>query len=120
MSSSSHPSWFRLDTGILDSPKIRLAIDLGGQAVFALYVQGIAYSTQHLTSGFVPHEMPRRWGMRPKQCEALELAGLWHPTPLDPGDGWLIHDYSEYNPTKEVWERVSERKRRAARKRWDP
>ena len=115
----SRPQWFKLDVDLFDNPKVLRAIEQGGPDALLLHIQGIAYSTKHLSSGFVPKPMPARWGGKPRHTLALEAAQLWFPTPLDPGDGWLINDFDHYNPTKYKWESVSEARRKAAKGRWD-
>lgn len=115
---SSKPPWFRVDTETFDNPKVIRAVQLGGHAALVLWLQGIAYSTRHLTDGWVPLPMPHKWGHRDKQTSALVTVGLWHPVEITDDGGWLINDYTDYQPTRQEWEAKTEQRRSAARKRW--
>lgn len=117
--SASKPHWFRVDVNVFTNPKIRRAIDAGGWPAFGLWLEGLAYSTQHLTDGWIPQPMPQRWGHKPRSIQTLIDTGLWFEVPITGDGGWLICSYEEYQPTRSTWENVSEKKRIAARRRWD-
>lgn len=89
-------AWVRLDDGFPDHPKIDAA---GGDAAW-LHVCGIAYCARNLTDGFVafgrvPKLSDRKGSL--KLATQLVEVGLWEETE----GGYLIHDYLDYNPTKE-------------------
>ena len=116
--SASKPRWIRLDVNVLDNPKVISAIGHGGHQAFTLWVQGLAYSAQHLTDGWVPKAMPARWGHKPRQTDALVAAELWWEVPLNGDSGWLINDFDQYQPTRQDWESKSEKRRQAAMRSW--
>lgn len=101
--------WTRLDDGFCSNPKI---LGLSNEA-FRLYVVSLNWSVAQLTDGHVvpqvvgmglPHSSQR--GHRAAAAELLE-AGLWREN----GNGWVIHDFHEYQETKDV---VKERRGRWA------
>lgn len=101
-------AWAKLDDSVDTHPKVRRA----GNEAFGLHCRAIAYSTGQLTDGHIDPEWVReRAGSRAKRLvDALVGAGLWEAN----GDGWLIHDYLDHNPSRaQVLERrraESERK----------
>lgn len=120
--SARRPDWFRLDTDLFDNPKImRAAIDGGDQALM-LWIRGLAYSTKHLTDGWVPLPLPKQWGYRQRHVDALTTHVLWIPLEITDDGGWLINDYRDYQPTRAEWEALGEKRstaaRAAARARW--
>lgn len=114
--------WFRLDDSFHSHPKV---IAAGNEAV-GLYVRSGTYAAQHLTDGFIPEEIAVLYGAlapgsRPNPrtgkpealAETLVKTKLWHRT----RGGWTIHDYLDYNPSREAVE--NERTQKAERqKRW--
>jgi len=129
--------WVRLDDAILDNHKIAAVGPIG----FALHVAGITHCARNLTDGFVSYGRARtllaaEWteghdkegkgpriqslalvsgmsGMDGQEVIAHTLKmlceiGLWDEVP----HGYLIHDYLDYNPSKE--EVLTERAKKAA------
>lgn len=115
-------SWARLDDEILDNDKIARAGALG----LLLHVAGITWCARNLTDGRIPKQKVQcllnltgiyvdrgndagvpfttatgNGAIDHPMAEqiALHLKGqeLWH----DRGDHWEIHDYLEYNPSRE-------------------
>jgi hypothetical protein len=89
-------AWVKLDDQFPDHPKVVAA----GPAAGWLYVCGLAYCSRYLTDGFIPKDQIRRLadvGSTQKHAEALVAVGLWERTE----GGYLVHDYLEYNPSKE-------------------
>lgn len=115
---ASKPTWFRVDVNVFTNPKITRAIDQAGWAAFGLWQQGIAYSTAHLTDGWIDTPWPRIWGHKPRTITALTDHGLWLEVPITDQGGWFICSYHEYQPTRLEWEAKSERQRLNARRRW--
>ncbi len=106
-------AWVRLDENFAQHPKVVKAGPLG----MAMHVAALCYCNQHLTDGFVPKQIARTlldltglgmglWdgglvgGGHDAEWEMivndLVEAGLWDPE----DDGWVIHDYHDYQPSK--------------------
>lgn len=98
-------SWARLDDGYPWHPKVVGLSD----AAFRLHVTAICYCTGKLTDGLVPAPALRFMGATKKAIAELVMAGLW-----DEADGsYALHDYLEYNPTREEVEAAREQRRAA-------
>lgn len=109
--------WVKVDEAFYDHPKF---LDLDAGAV-GIWLIGLAYSNRYLTSGAIPRRgLARAYPGtdREKHARSLVTAGLWDPTE----DGWVIHDYLTYQPSKaQVEARRNERSesgRRGAARRW--
>jgi hypothetical protein len=91
--------WTRLDDGFCTHPKVAELSHIA----FRLHVFGLNWSVAKEQDGKVsPVVLP--WALpydRPKQRDAavseLEEAGLW----IRNGRGWVIHDFTDYQETKE-------------------
>lgn len=114
--------WVKLDDGFHLNPKITGLSD----RAFRVYVEMLAWSSCNLTDGVLPARIVRdiratdaRTLRRERVHPRAELAraGLWE----EQADGsYLIHDYLEYNPSREqVKERRQAAKERQARRRDD-
>ncbi|MBP8536106.1 hypothetical protein [Streptomyces sp. MK37H] len=112
-------AWSRIDDSLHSHPKIMQV----GNAATGLYVRLISYAGQHLTDGFVPASVARSYGT-PRLLAALCDANLL--AKVDPksnqtsetrpplqGPGYVIHDYLDYNPSRE--QVLAERAKNAAR-----
>lgn len=118
-------TWVRLDDHFDENKKLAAVGPLG----IALWTVGLAYCNRNLTDGVIPWSVARRllaWdflgaaeedGMRRRYSiamtsgmvgdnvdsdfviELLVAAGLWEE--LDNGAGYYVHDYDEYQPSKE-------------------
>jgi hypothetical protein len=107
--------WIRIDDQFADHPKVAAA----GPLAAWLHVCGLCYCGRHLTDGFVPHGAAIHLAAFPHigvstggvpgmfECghdvevdqligELLD-AGLWEPVE----GGYVIHDYLDYNPSRE-------------------
>lgn len=123
-------TWVRLDDGYPEHPKV----DRVGPLAAWLNVCAWAYSARNLTDGFVPAERVNRLAdvKEPgKLAATLVAAGLWEPAGAAcekcadkrgdanavaaAGSGYLVHDYLEYNPSREdvLAERAAAAKRAA-------
>lgn len=102
--------WFRLEDSFYNHPKVNRA----GNAAIGLWVRCGTYSAQYLTDGRIPEDIARLYG-RTRDIEALIAARMWEPN----GDGFLIPDYLQYNPSKKqvLEERAAARQRQAKRRR---
>lgn len=102
-------TWVKLDDAIWSHRKIRAA----GLEATGLFACGIAWCNQNLTDGHIPrHILPMLGDLRRPEQLASKLVevGLWHET----DDGWEVHDFLDYQPSKEQVEsqRASQRDRK--------
>lgn len=101
-------TWFRVDDNFAQHPKVLHA----GNAATGLWVRCGTYSARYLTEGAIPAEIAHNYG-RPREIEALVASQLW----VENGDGFLMPDYLDYNPSAEQIETqraaARERQRRA-------
>lgn len=99
--------WFRLDDSFHSHPKV---IAAGNEAV-GLYVRCGTYAAEHLTDGFLPKDVVLLYGSG-ALAEKLTGVKLWHRA----RGGWTIHDYLDYNPSKQAVDKdrlkAAERQRR--------
>lgn len=121
--------WVRLDDAFYDHPKVQEVGPLG----LALWVTSIAWSNRNLTDGFVPRAKAKTlldwegvaWHMwrgeivgGGEDAEALDVAaalvnaGLW----VEADGGFRIHDYHDYQPSKDEVEAGRRQKQEAGRK----
>jgi hypothetical protein len=91
--------WIKLDDRFLLNPKV---MDAGLHAR-ALYVAGLCYASGELTDGFIPNPAVRKLGVLAdvadpeRAAERLTEVGLWETC----DGGYQIHDFLDWNPTKE-------------------
>ena len=87
--------WFRLDESFPEHPKV---MGLGLRAE-GLFVRGLAYACRVKTDGHIPTAFIRSMPDPDVEAVATSLvaAGLWETTPC----GFLIHDYLDYQPSRE-------------------
>jgi hypothetical protein len=88
-------AWVRLDDGL---PEHRKTLAAGGDAGW-LHVCAIAYCNRNETDGVVPRTIIDRLSDRrtpSRLADRLVAVGLWEVHP----EGWLIHDYLEFQPSK--------------------
>lgn len=112
--------WANFDDAFTEHPKIDALTD----AAFRLHVAGICYSNRHLTDGYIDANRIARLVPRYKRSALQELmhGGLWLPA----DGGYRIHDYLDWNRSKQQIEQERERIRRVrseagkagARARW--
>lgn len=111
-------TWVKLDENMTDHPKLVEAGPLAGW----LYVCGLSYCNRLTTDGFIPEVVLGRLGAFDLEHDVRGLAvglcdvGLWEWD--DDRSGWWVHNYSEYQPTREEVRAKSEQARSAARTRW--
>jgi hypothetical protein len=87
--------WVRLDDRFPTHRKVALLSD----RAFRLYVSALCWSSENLTEGHITErELPLVARIRGPKAIAreLETAGLWDRD----DDGWTVHDYLEYNPSR--------------------
>lgn len=115
-------TWFKVDDGLADHPKL---VELEGGGHFAeavaLWTLAGAWCARNLTDGNVPCNALRRlvpFRYAPA-AEELVRVGLWEKT----DSGWRFHDWHRYQPSKAkvLQDREKIRKRVAAhRAKGDP
>lgn len=99
--------WYRLENDYYEHPKIVNA----GPLAELLFVRSIAYAHKHQTDGFVPRsiayrlagDIAGRYNEQPGNLVAgLVQSSLWIPREGEGVlDGWDIHDYLEYQESKQ-------------------
>lgn len=104
--------WVRLDDEFSENPKIAQLSD----SALALWVVGLAYCNRNLTDGFIPAQV----GMgQLRYCDGhaeqviaeLVAGGFW----VREDGGWTVHDYFDYQPSREDVEALREARREAGR-----
>jgi hypothetical protein len=99
-------TWFKVDDSFHAHPKV-LATDADA---LGLWVVAGAWSSSHLTDGFVPdHALPRLLPGSDDLARKLVTAGLWRKA----RGGYRFHDWNDFNPKRED----VEGERKAARER---
>ncbi|MES9522414.1 hypothetical protein [Streptomyces capoamus] len=100
--------WVKLDDRFPSHRKIALLSD----RAFRLHVSAICWCAENLTDGRITDRelalVAKIRGVK-ATAKALEDAGLWDRIE----DGWEIHDYLDYNPSRE--QVIAERKKNAER-----
>ncbi|MFE2710547.1 hypothetical protein ACFXKI_00800 [Streptomyces mirabilis] len=100
--------WVKLDDRFPSHRKVALLSD----RAFRLHVCAMCWCAENLTDGRIGERelalVTRIRGVK-ATAKQLEDAGLWDRTE----DGWEIHDYLDYNPSREQVQ--AERKKNAAR-----
>lgn len=91
-------SWFRCDDQLADHPKVMALGDLRRPAI-GLWTMCGTYCARHLTDGFVSRQVVAMYADRDlkKLTDALVKAGLFIPV----DGGWQLHDYLDWNPSRE-------------------
>lgn len=107
--------WVRIDDGFYMHPKV---VGLSPAAI-GLHLCGLCYAADNLTDGVIPKAAIDRLTSTKnaktvaRMTAELESAGMW----IDEGTRWRIHDYLEYQPSREKVlaerEKAAERQRKA-------
>lgn len=97
-------TWLKVDDGFYDHPKV----DDAPLSAIGLWVRCGSYTANKLLDGRVSRIVVRRLGGRVSDVDALVASGLWLPT----ADGFVMHDFHDYNPTAEQVRRKREADRR--------
>src|SRR5688572_2573488 len=89
----------RLDDGLIDHDKVEEAgLKLGKQGYFVAlgaFAWGICYSNKKLTDGFIPSRALDKYGLTEAIANAMVSVALWDRAE----DGYVIHDFHDWNPT---------------------
>ena len=104
--------WARVDDGLFSHPKARKAWRC--RPALGLHLLALSYCMKHGTEGrlsteFVEDQLPSPRERR-TVVAALVDCGLWSEN----GDGWIVHDFLDYNPSNADIEarRASDRERK--------
>jgi hypothetical protein len=101
--------WFKVDDSFHAHPKV-LATDADA---LGLWVVAGAWSSSHLTDGFVPdHALPRLLPGSADLCRKLVAAGLWRKV----RGGYQFHDWSDFQPSAKDVREMREKRAEAGRK----
>lgn len=120
-------TWAKIDDSFPDHPKIVAA----GPICALLQIRAICYSCRFLTDGLIPHGAVSGLvnGLEPddacKHASGIDLAslmvrnGLWDVA----ANGYQVHDFLDFNPSKKEVERQrkhwQERAQKGAKARWN-
>ena len=90
--------YVQLVNGFYDNDKIRDLVRMGRADSVGVYCMALSLCGDRLTDGFVPRRaMLSNIGATPEQVQALVDEGMFEEVE----EGWLIHDYTAHNRTKE-------------------
>lgn len=97
-------AWAKIDDKFFSHPKVRSA----GRDATLLHLAALTYCNEHLTDGFIQEESIPYIAMlafidvedAKQNLSKLLSVGLWEECE----GGYLVHDYLEYNPTREMVE----------------
>lgn len=109
--------WANFDDAYADHPKVMGLSD----GAFRLHTSGILYCARYLTDGVVPNGVAARLTphFKPGHLTELVSTDLWSAET----DGYHIHDYLQWNRSREQIlserSRKSEAGKRGAKRRWD-
>ena len=108
-------SWAKLDDRFHDNRKVRRAW-LVCPASVGLYALALTYCAGHETDGRVDEEFVAATVPKPRDRDrmvaALLDAGLWQAN----GQGWIVNDYLDFNPSHDALNARREAKREAGRR----
>ena len=100
--------WFKVDDQLHSHAK---AIAAGNQAM-GLWVRLGSWCSAHLTDGKVTHEVVELYE-QDGEHEALVLAGWLEP---NGAEGYILHDYLDYQPSRKQAEALKKTRAKAGRK----
>ena len=104
-------TYFKVDDGIWGHPKFSL---LSNDAV-ALWVMAGSWCGRYVTDGLLPYQSLAMVRGSKQAAQELVDAGLWRETP----DGWVFHDWHDYQYTKAEVESRREYERQKKRRQRD-
>lgn len=99
--------WVRIEDKFPENVKVSAL----SSAAKWFHVEALCYASRNLTDGFVPAHIAKRLGWS-KYAKSLVAAGVWEVVE----GGWQIHDYLDYNPSKQEIEQKAKQKAEAGRK----
>jgi hypothetical protein len=111
-----------MDDAFDDHEKVLALLDID-EGIAAIGLWTLCWTWAHRntrkkgrTPGLLPSTLPRRFvGARGKELAGLLVdVGMWDAA----GDGWMIHDFADYLPDKELSTARSEAGKKGAASRW--
>lgn len=101
--------WFKVDDSFHAHPKVLAT----GADALGLWVVAGAWSSSHLTDGFVPdHALPRLLPGSDDLARKLVAAKLWRRV----RGGYEFHDWADFNPSSKEVRAMREKRAEAGRK----
>lgn len=107
-------AWVKLDDKFHSHRKVRRA----GLAAVGLHCRAMSYTADERLDGHVDLPWVKEVGgaQAMRLAQALVDAGLWETN----GDGWVIHDYLDFNPSgAEISAKRSAAGKKGAEARWN-
>lgn len=90
--------YVQLVNGFYDNDKVRGLVRMGRADSVGVYCMALSLCGDRLTDGFIPRRaMLSNIGATPEQVRALVDEGMLEEV----DEGWIIHDYTVHNRTKE-------------------
>lgn len=91
-------TWFRIDDQLADHPKV-MALGDDRLSALGLWTMCGTYCSKHLTDGFVPRAVAQMYAGNKagRLIPALVRVGLLETVT----DGYRLHDYLDYNPSRQ-------------------
>lgn len=90
--------YVQLVNGFYDNDKVRDLVRMGRADSVGVYCMALSLCGDRLTDGFIPRRaMLSNIGATPEQVRALVDEGMLEEV----DEGWIIHDYTVHNHTKE-------------------
>ena len=102
--------WGRLDDSLYDHPKLD-ALGRNRLSCIGLNILAVSWCNRFLTDGFVPENRVVHLGGTRLLAESLVSAGLWERA----DGGYRIHDFLDYNESREDIQKDRERSRERMR-----
>lgn len=107
--------WVRIDDQLHAHPKVQKAWHACDTSL-GLHLLALSHAGCYRTDGYVDPEFVHRQlpqtKIRHRAVKALVDSGLWEAN----GNGWVIHDYLEYNPSRKSVEEVRRKRAEAGRR----
>lgn len=104
-------AWLKVDDQFFSNPKAVKAFTTN-PAALGVWVMCATWCANQMTDGHVPGHLVRMWGISDDLIGVLVDSGLWTVNPVE--DGWVMHDFLDYNPSRA--ELVEKREKEAARR----
>lgn len=90
--------YIQLVNGFYDNDKIRDLVSMGHADSVGIFCMALSLCGDRLTDGFISRRaLLSNIGATPEQVQALVDEGMFEEV----DEGWLIHDYTKHNRTKE-------------------
>ena len=90
--------YIQLVNGFYDNDKIRDLVRMGHADSVGIFCMALSLCGDRLTDGFISRRaLLSNIGATPEQVQALVDEGVFEEV----DEGWLIHDYTAHNRTKE-------------------